>query len=48
VLYGEGVEPLSFDVPAIQLSDHLPLVFDFEITGSAATHRARRVEAEQL
>lgn len=29
VLYGPGIEMESFDVPAVRLSDHLPLVYDF-------------------
>jgi len=35
ILYGAGIEPVSFDVPSVQLSDHLPLVFDFEVTATA-------------
>ena len=31
ILYGEGIIPRGFDIPAVPLSDHLPLVFDFEI-----------------
>lgn len=31
ILYGEGIVPRGFDIPAVPLSDHLPLVFDFEI-----------------
>jgi endonuclease/exonuclease/phosphatase family metal-dependent hydrolase len=38
ILYGEGIEPLGFDLPAVTLSDHLPLVFDFAVA-AAATHR---------
>ena len=30
VLYQEGIEVTGFDVPDIKLSDHLPLVCDFE------------------
>ncbi|HET6592693.1 MAG TPA: endonuclease/exonuclease/phosphatase family protein [Xanthomonadales bacterium] len=48
VLYGKGIEPLAFDVPSVQLSDHLPLVFDFEVTaalGAAQAHSVDRVEA---
>jgi endonuclease/exonuclease/phosphatase family metal-dependent hydrolase len=37
ILYGEGIEPLGFDVQPVQLSDHLPLIFDFEV---APSHRA--------
>lgn len=48
VLYGKGIEAVAFDVPSIQLSDHLPLVFDFEVTGARDTAQAdsvHRVEA---
>jgi endonuclease/exonuclease/phosphatase family metal-dependent hydrolase len=48
VLYGRGIEPVAFDVPSVQLSDHLPLVFDFEVTaalGAAQAHGIDRVEA---
>jgi endonuclease/exonuclease/phosphatase family metal-dependent hydrolase len=48
VLYGQGIEPVAFDVPSVQLSDHLPLVFDFEVSGDAGIVRAsdaRAVEA---
>ena len=48
VLYGRGIEPLAFDVPSVQLSDHLPLVFDFEVTAAldaAQAHSVDRVEA---
>lgn len=31
VLYGAGVIPRGFDIPVVPLSDHLPLVFDFDI-----------------
>ncbi|MDH4260703.1 MAG: endonuclease/exonuclease/phosphatase family protein, partial [Gammaproteobacteria bacterium] len=31
ILYGEGIVPKAFDIPPVPLSDHLPLVFDFEI-----------------
>jgi endonuclease/exonuclease/phosphatase family metal-dependent hydrolase len=31
ILYGQGIQPQGFDIPAVPLSDHLPLVFDFEI-----------------
>lgn len=30
VLYGSGINPKSFDIPEVDYSDHLPLVFDFE------------------
>ena len=45
VLYGRGIEPVGFDVPSVQLSDHLPLVFDFEVT--AAAGRDSRAAATQ-
>ena len=32
VLYQEGIEVTSFDVPDVRLSDHLPLICDFEVT----------------
>lgn len=31
ILYGAGIEPQGFDVPAVSFSDHLPLVFDFSV-----------------
>ncbi len=31
ILYGEGILPKAFEIPAVPLSDHLPLVFDFEL-----------------
>jgi endonuclease/exonuclease/phosphatase family metal-dependent hydrolase len=31
VLYQDGIKMLDFDVPDVKLSDHLPLVFDFDI-----------------
>jgi endonuclease/exonuclease/phosphatase family metal-dependent hydrolase len=31
ILYGQGIVPTGFDIPAVPLSDHLPLVFDFEV-----------------
>lgn len=46
VLYGQGIEPLGFDVPAVQLSDHLPLVFDFEITGRPGSRIGDQQRAE--
>ncbi len=41
ILYGAGIEPTGFEVPAVQYSDHLPLVFDFEVTGAPVRPRAR-------
>ena len=32
VLYQEGIEVTSFEVPDVRLSDHLPLICDFEVT----------------
>ena len=34
VLYSEEVTPKSFSVPDVGFSDHLPLVFDFEVEHS--------------
>ncbi|MBT3297049.1 MAG: endonuclease [Verrucomicrobia bacterium] len=31
VLYSEGIQPRGLQVPAVTFSDHLPMVFDFEI-----------------
>lgn len=31
VLYQDGIEVTGFEVPAIRLSDHLPLICDFEL-----------------
>jgi len=33
VLYGSGIEITDFRIPAVQFSDHLPLVCDFEVVG---------------
>lgn len=35
VLYSKGIVPSGFSVPAVSLSDHLPLVFDFQMEGGA-------------
>ncbi|MDH3305381.1 MAG: endonuclease/exonuclease/phosphatase family protein [Gammaproteobacteria bacterium] len=32
VLYQDGIRVTAFDIPNVQLSDHLPLVCDFELT----------------
>ena len=32
ILYQEGIELTGFEVPQIKLSDHLPLVCDFEVS----------------
>ena len=29
ILYGEGLEPVGFEVPKVRFSDHLPLICDF-------------------
>ena len=34
VLYGDGVRVTSFAIPSVRLSDHLPLVCDFEVDAS--------------
>ena len=31
ILYSQGVRMSAFDIPKVQLSDHLPLLFDFEL-----------------
>jgi endonuclease/exonuclease/phosphatase (EEP) superfamily protein YafD len=31
VLYGEGISIRDFRIPSVQLSDHLPLICDFDI-----------------
>jgi len=31
VLYQDGIKMLGFEVPDVKLSDHLPLVFDFDL-----------------
>lgn len=43
ILYGPGIEPLAFDVPSVLLSDHLPLVFDFEVIRAGSDSPARQV-----
>ena len=35
VLYGDGVRVPNFLIPSVRLSDHLPLVCDFEIDGQS-------------
>jgi endonuclease/exonuclease/phosphatase family metal-dependent hydrolase len=35
VLYGEGINVTSFAIPKVKLSDHLPLVVDFEVGGAS-------------
>jgi endonuclease/exonuclease/phosphatase family metal-dependent hydrolase len=33
ILYSEGIRPAGFRVPPVVLSDHLPLIFDFDLGG---------------
>jgi endonuclease/exonuclease/phosphatase family metal-dependent hydrolase len=35
VLYGEGIDIHNFFIPAVPFSDHLPLICDFSVNGSA-------------
>lgn len=35
ILYSEGVQPVSFEVPKVRFSDHLPLVGEFLLPGQA-------------
>lgn len=35
ILYSDGIEVTDFRIPAVQLSDHLPLVCDFEVNGKS-------------
>jgi endonuclease/exonuclease/phosphatase family metal-dependent hydrolase len=35
VLYGDGINIVDFRIPSIQLSDHLPLLCDFEVVADA-------------
>ena len=35
ILYQDGIRVTNFEVPAIRLSDHLPLVCDFEVIGKS-------------
>ena len=32
ILYGEGIEPVDCRIPQLRYSDHLPLVFDFNVS----------------
>lgn len=34
ILYGNGIEVTHFEMPTVSLSDHLPLICDFEMTGA--------------
>jgi len=33
ILYSSQIKPLGFKMPRTELSDHLPLIFDFDIEG---------------
>lgn len=33
ILYGDGLEVTHFEIPDVRLSDHLPMVCDFRVTG---------------
>ena len=33
ILYSDGIEVTNFRIPDVRLSDHLPLICDFEMTG---------------
>jgi len=35
ILYSQGIEVHNFEIPAVKLSDHLPLVCDFEVIGKS-------------
>jgi len=35
ILYSQGVTMLDFDIPKVQFSDHLPLLFDFDMEAEA-------------
>ena len=35
VLYQDGITVNSFEIPDVRLSDHLPLICDFEVTGTS-------------
>lgn len=35
VLYQEGIEVTKFEIPDVRLSDHLPLICEFEVTGKS-------------
>jgi hypothetical protein len=37
---------VAFDVPSVQLSDHLPLVFDFEVTAGARPRAGAAASAD--
>jgi len=35
ILYSQGIEVNNFEIPAVVFSDHLPLICDFEVTGTS-------------
>ena len=35
ILYGQDIRMLNFSIPAVHFSDHLPLLFDFELEAGA-------------
>ncbi|MGI9224129.1 MAG: endonuclease/exonuclease/phosphatase family protein [Woeseiaceae bacterium] len=35
VLYQQGIKVTKFEIPDVRLSDHLPLICDFEVTGKS-------------
>ncbi len=37
ILYSDGIEVTDFSIPTVELSDHLPLICDFEITAAKTT-----------
>lgn len=39
ILHSPEIVPIKFEMPQIQLSDHLPLIFDFELNGSGIQDR---------
>ncbi len=40
ILYSRGIRVRRFDMPSVTLSDHLPLVCDFDVIGAAAPTEA--------
>lgn len=39
VLYSHGIVPTNFRIPQVRCSDHLPLIFDFELEDPNPQHR---------
>lgn len=35
ILFSQGIRMLAFDIPDVRFSDHLPLLFDFELEAAA-------------